>query len=71
MTGAGKRSCTANARLPFKVLWMRRAHVLRRLLHRMSDALRLVVSLKLQKRVAASVLKCGKRQIWLDPNEIN
>ena len=29
------------------------------------------VSLKLQKRLAASVLKCGKRKIWLDPNEIN
>jgi len=27
------------------------------------------VSLKLQKRLAASVLKCGKRKIWLDPNE--
>ena len=30
-----------------------------------------LVSLKLQKRLAASVLKCGKRKIWLDPNEIN
>ena len=29
------------------------------------------VSLKLQKRLAASVLKCGQRKIWLDPNEIN
>ena len=29
------------------------------------------VSLKLQKRLAASVLKCGKKKIWLDPNEIN
>jgi large subunit ribosomal protein L19e len=28
------------------------------------------VSLKLQKRLAASVLKCGKRKVWLDPNEI-
>merc|ERR1712226_396728 len=27
------------------------------------------VSLKLQKRLAASVLKCGQRRIWLDPNE--
>lgn len=26
-------------------------------------------SLKLQKRLAAAVLKCGKRKIWLDPNE--
>merc|ERR1712146_629973 len=28
-------------------------------------------SLKLQKRLAASVLNCGKRKIWLDPNEVN
>merc|ERR1712206_24037 len=28
-------------------------------------------SLKLQKRLAASVMKCGKRKVWLDPNEIN
>jgi len=27
--------------------------------------------LKLQKRLAASVMKCGTRKIWLDPNEIN
>ena len=25
--------------------------------------------MRLQKRLAASVLKCGKRKIWLDPNE--
>ena len=25
--------------------------------------------LRLQKRLAASVLKCGKRRIWIDPNE--
>merc|ERR1712225_58638 len=30
-----------------------------------------MVSLKLKKRLAASVLKCGKRKIWLDPNEVN
>jgi len=30
-----------------------------------------MVSLKLQKRLAASVLKCGKRKVWIDPNEIN
>merc|ERR1711924_51963 len=30
-----------------------------------------MVSLKLQKRLAASVLKSGKRKIWLDPNEVN
>merc|ERR1712024_246973 len=28
-------------------------------------------SLKLQKRLAASVMKCGKNRVWLDPNEIN
>ena len=28
-----------------------------------------MVSLKLQKRLAASVMKCGKRKVWLDPNE--
>tara|TARA_R110002050_G_scaffold103728_2_gene212774 strand:- start:667 stop:915 length:249 start_codon:yes stop_codon:yes gene_type:complete len=30
-----------------------------------------MVCLKLQKRLAASVLDCGKKKIWLDPNEIN
>jgi large subunit ribosomal protein L19e len=30
-----------------------------------------MVSLKLQKRLAASVLNCGKKKVWLDPNEIN
>jgi len=29
-----------------------------------------MVSLKLQKRLAASVLGCGKRKVWLDPNEV-
>lgn len=29
------------------------------------------VALLLQKRLAASVLKCGKRKVWLDPNEVN
>merc|ERR1712110_1208319 len=28
-------------------------------------------SLVLQKRLAASVLKCGKNKVWLDPNEIS
>merc|ERR1712154_417352 len=37
-TGIGKRKGTANARLPFKVLWMRRIRVLRRLLRKMRDA---------------------------------
>ena len=31
----------------------------------------IMVSLKLQKRLAASVLKCGKRKVWMDPSEIN
>merc|ERR1712188_323511 len=30
-----------------------------------------MVSLKLQKRLAAEVLKCGKRKVWLDPYEVN
>ena len=30
-----------------------------------------MVSLKLQKRLAASVLSCGQRKVWLDPNEVN
>jgi len=37
-TGTGKRRGTANARLPVKVLWMRRQRVLRRLLKKMRDA---------------------------------
>lgn len=28
-------------------------------------------NLRLPKRLAASLLGCGKRKIWLDPNEIN
>ncbi|XP_062520791.1 large ribosomal subunit protein eL19-like [Corticium candelabrum] len=28
-------------------------------------------TLRLQKRLAASVLKCGRNKIWLDPNENN
>ncbi|WKY17108.1 hypothetical protein Q1695_001601 [Nippostrongylus brasiliensis] len=28
-------------------------------------------NLRLQKRLAASVLKCGKNKIWLDPNEVS
>merc|ERR1711972_402208 len=35
------------------------------------EAATMGVSLLLQKRLAASVLKCGKRKIWLDPNEVN
>lgn len=29
-----------------------------------------MVSLRLQKRLAASVLNCGLRKVWLDPNEV-
>ncbi|KAI9205817.1 60S ribosomal protein L19 [Polychytrium aggregatum] len=29
-----------------------------------------MVNLRSQKRLAAAVLKCGKRKIWLDPNEV-
>jgi len=25
----------------------------------------------LRRRLASSILKCGKRKIWIDPNEIN
>ncbi|XP_041360863.1 60S ribosomal protein L19-like [Gigantopelta aegis] len=28
-------------------------------------------TLRLQKRLSAAVLKCGKNKIWLDPNETN
>jgi len=31
----------------------------------------MVASLRLQKRLAASVLKCGERKVWLDPNEVS
>ncbi|KAL2941087.1 60S ribosomal protein L19-2 [Bienertia sinuspersici] len=30
-----------------------------------------MVTLKLQTRLAASILKCGKKKTWLDPNETN
>mmetsp|Transcript_23081 Transcript_23081/g.3799 ORF Transcript_23081/g.3799 Transcript_23081/m.3799 type:complete len:159 (+) Transcript_23081:29-505(+) len=30
-----------------------------------------MVTLRLQKRLASSVLNCGKRRIWMDPNETN
>jgi len=30
-----------------------------------------MVSLKMQKRLASSILNCGRRKVWLDPNEIN
>ena len=27
--------------------------------------------LRLQRRLAATVLKCGKNRVWIDPNECN
>merc|ERR1711944_379416 len=38
LTGTGKRKGTANARMPTKVLWMRRMRVLRRLLKKYREA---------------------------------
>merc|ERR1712139_473426 len=32
---------------------------------------RFMAFLRLQKRLAATVLKCGKRRVWIDPNETN
>lgn len=29
------------------------------------------VNLRTQKRLAASVMDCGERKVWLDPNEMN
>uniref|UniRef100_A0A8C1XZ61 Ribosomal protein L19 n=2 Tax=Cyprinus carpio TaxID=7962 RepID=A0A8C1XZ61_CYPCA len=29
------------------------------------------IMLRLQKRLASSVLRCGKKKVWLDPNETN
>jgi hypothetical protein len=30
---------------------------------------RFMAFLRLQKRLAAAVLKCGKGRVWIDPNE--
>eukprot|EP00803_Ostreobium_quekettii_P002956 evm.model.scf_564EXC.7 EVM.evm.TU.scf_564EXC.7 scf_564EXC:53724-56141(+) len=30
-----------------------------------------MVNLRLQKRLAADILTCGKKKVWLDPNEVN
>ena len=35
------------------------------------ELLKTMVSLKLQKRLAAAVLKCGKRKVWMDPSEVS
>ncbi|CAO1326013.1 unnamed protein product [Diamesa tonsa] len=40
-------------------------------LHKIETLLSNGISLKLQKRLAASVMRCGKKKVWLDPNEIN
>lgn len=37
-TGYGKRKGTANARLPEKIIWIRRTRVLRRMLKKYRDA---------------------------------
>lgn len=29
------------------------------------------VNLRTQKRLAASVMDCGERKVWMDPNEMN
>ncbi|KAL1915760.1 60S ribosomal protein eL19 [Calcarisporiella thermophila] len=39
-------------------------------LHLVLEIRETVVNLRTQKRLAASVLKCGKRKVWLDPNEV-
>jgi large subunit ribosomal protein L19e len=31
----------------------------------------LISSLRVQKRLASSILRCGNKKIWLDPNEAN
>merc|ERR1711921_73004 len=38
-------------------------------LHIVTDIKGIMSTLRVQKRLAASVLKCGKKKIWLDPNE--
>ncbi|KAF9619405.1 hypothetical protein IFM89_006592 [Coptis chinensis] len=43
----------------------------RRLLLQLQKQKKEMVSLKLQKRLAAIVLKCGRGKVWLDPNEVN
>lgn len=29
----------------------------------------IMATLRLQRRLAASVLKCGRKRVWIDPNE--
>jgi large subunit ribosomal protein L19e len=71
-TGAGKRTGTRDARFPSKTLWVRKMRVLRRLLKKYRESNKIDKHLfhtLYQKRLAASVLNCGKRKVWLDPNE--
>lgn len=30
-----------------------------------------MVNLRVQKRLSAAVMKCGKKRVWMDPNEAN
>ena len=30
-----------------------------------------MVTLRTQKRLAAEILKCGKKRVWMDPNELS
>merc|ERR1712226_1036911 len=37
----------------------------------MGKEYRFMAFLRLQKRLAATVLKCGKKRVWIDPDETN
>merc|ERR1711971_989255 len=37
----------------------------------MGGVKKIMVLMKNQKRIAASILKCGKRRVWLDPDEVS
>ena len=37
----------------------------------MLSVVAIMSTFQLQKRLPASVLKCGKKKVWLDPNETN
>merc|ERR1712238_467817 len=67
-TGYGKRKGTANARLPFKVLWMRRQRVLRRLLKKMRDAKK-IKEKALQEQAEARKTRANLRKAKRDLRE--